>query len=154
MSEAEVEVQRKFLATEADTIAFGSAFSSQLRPGDIVKLTGELGAGKTTMVRGIVSGLGGNPDQVHSPTFSLVHQYQTASMPVFHCDFYRLPENSGLEDFGGLEFFSEPNIYLVEWPERVELFYSAIPNRLLHLDLRIDADGRTVCSFFPIEIVD
>ncbi|MGZ3650885.1 MAG: tRNA (adenosine(37)-N6)-threonylcarbamoyltransferase complex ATPase subunit type 1 TsaE [Bdellovibrionota bacterium] len=145
---------QKFLATEADTVAFGVSLAPNFRPGDIVKITGELGAGKTTLVRGIVQGLGGNPADVHSPTFGLVHVYQTPQGPVNHCDFYRLPNNSELEDFGGLEFFESDTIFLIEWPERVKLFESAIPNRLLGVDLRGNATGREVRLNGPWQIVD
>jgi tRNA threonylcarbamoyladenosine biosynthesis protein TsaE len=132
----------RFLATEAETVTFGMELAPRLRQGDIVKLTGSLGAGKTTLVRGIVQGLGGNPTEVHSPTFALVHQYATPETEIIHCDFYRLETNSALEDLGGLEFFSSESIFLVEWPERVRLFESTIPNRLLGVDLRDDARGR------------
>lgn len=134
----------KFLASEEETVAFGVEIAPRLRAGDIVKITGGLGAGKTTLVRGIVKGLGGNPDEVHSPTFALVHHYCGKKNEIIHCDFYRLPNGSGLEDFGGLEFFESESIFLVEWPERVGLFQSTIPNRLLSVDLRLDAHGRNV----------
>ena len=136
--------REKFLATEADTLAFGMEIAPRLRPGDIVKITGALGAGKTTLVRGIVEGLGGNPTDVHSPTFALVHHYEVPSGQIIHCDFYRLPNGSELGEFGGLEFFESDSIFLVEWPERVELFNSTIPNRLLGIDLAADAGGRLV----------
>ena len=131
-----------FLASEAATEAFGRQIAPQLQPGDIVKITGKLGAGKTTLVRGILEGLGGNPTDVHSPTFGLVHHYAAKNGEVLPCDFYRLPNGSGLEEFGGLEFFESDSIFLIEWPERVKLFQSAIPNRLLGVDLRSNADGR------------
>lgn len=144
----------KKLLTEEETISFGRLISSSLRSGDIVKITGSLGAGKTTLVRGIVSGLGGDASDVHSPTFSLVHQYRTASIGVFHCDFYRLPDNSELEDLGGLEFFADDFLYLIEWPERVKLFSSSIPNRLLRVDLQHNAGGRVARLFGAWQIVD
>ncbi len=148
------EVLKKNLRSEEETVAFGLKLSSGLRGGDIVKITGALGAGKTTLVRGIVSGFGGDASEVHSPTFSLVHQYRTASIEIFHCDFYRLPSNSDLEEFGGMEFFADPNLYLIEWPERVKLFSSTIPNRLLSVDLQHDANGRVVRLFGAWQIVD
>lgn len=133
-----------FLPSEAETIQAGEALAAFLKPGDIVKITGPLGAGKTTWVRGLVAGLGGDPAQVHSPTFSLVHPYQGTRIPVMHCDFYRLPPGSELEDFGGAEFFDEPKIFLLEWPERVEQILSTIPQRILGADLRQNAQGRNL----------
>lgn len=96
------------------------------------------------MVRGIVAALGGNPAEVHSPTFSLVHRYETPNEIVNHCDFYRLEPNSQLDEFGGLEFFEESEIFLIEWPERIGLWNSITSDRLLHVDLRHDAIGRIV----------
>jgi N-acetylmuramate 1-kinase len=145
-------VLEKFLADEAATLKWGAEISKFLRPGDIVKFIGPLGAGKTTLVRGLVTGLGGNPDQVHSPTFSLVHEYQTSELEIFHCDFYRLPAGSTLDEFGGLEFFAGDPIFFIEWPERVSLFESAIPNRLLGVDLQEEGEGRKVRLFGPWEI--
>ncbi len=148
-------VGQKFkLNSPERTEAFGAEISRQLRAGDIVKITGSLGAGKTTLVRGIVSGLGGNLASVHSPTFSLVHEYRTTSFPVIHCDFYRLPKSSALEDFGGEEFFDEEKLYLIEWPERIESILSTIPNRLLGVDLRVDADCHIAELIGEWQIVD
>lgn len=130
------------LSSAEETESWGRAWSTQLKCGNIVKITGPLGAGKTTLVRGIVAGLGGDPEQVHSPTFSLVHEYETATEIVNHCDFYRLQPNSLLDEFGGEEFFEEPRIFLVEWPERIGLWQSITPERFLHLDLQHDATGR------------
>jgi tRNA threonylcarbamoyladenosine biosynthesis protein TsaE len=146
-------LQKKLFSPE-ETEFFGAALSSCFSAGDIVKITGELGAGKTTLVRGIVSGLGGNLSEVHSPTFSLVHHYCTKSIPVIHCDFYRLPKDSELEDLGGLEFFDEANLYLIEWPERVKHLLSATPNRLLGVDLRVNAYCHEVRLLGPWQIVD
>ncbi len=145
---------KKKLFSPEETEAFGALLSSYLKAGDIVKITGELGAGKTTLVRGIVSGLGGNLSSVHSPTFSLVHQYCTALLPVIHCDFYRLLKDSTLEDFGGAEFFDEANLYLIEWPERVERILSTIPNRLLGVDLQVGANCHEATLLGAWQIVD
>jgi tRNA threonylcarbamoyladenosine biosynthesis protein TsaE len=144
----------KILASEEETISFGMAIAPFLRPGDIVKITGELGAGKTTLVRGIVAGLGGDSGLVHSPTFALVHHYPTQKAEIIHCDFYRLPEDSGLEEMGGLEFFESDSIFLIEWSERVKLFNSTIRNRLLGVDLRVDSMRRKVEITGGWKIVD
>src|SRR3989338_6149625 len=132
-------VEKKIL-TPLDMEALGAALASEFQAGDIVKITGPLGAGKTTLVRGIVSGMGGNTAEVHSPTFSLVHEYCTKSLRIINCDFYRLPKDSDLADLGGPEFFDGSNLYLIEWPERIETLLSDIPNRLLGVDLRVDAN--------------
>lgn len=133
-----------FLPNEAATLEFGAKIITSLRVGDIVKITGELGAGKTTLVRGIVQAFGGNPDLVHSPTFSLVHEYECPTISINHCDFYRLEPNSMLPEFGGLEFFDEEKLFLIEWPERIGLFQSITPSRLKTVHLQHDANGRIV----------
>lgn len=139
-----VGVENFLIQTADEMEALGMKISTQLRSGDIVKLTGPLGAGKTTLVRGLVAGLGGNPEVVHSPTFNLVHEYQASLLTIKHCDFYRLPAESELEDFGGLEFFDSDSIFLIEWPERFRLWDSITPGRLLEADLRHDVAGRIV----------
>ena len=141
--------KEKMLASEADTIAFGVALAARLKAGDVIKITGPLGAGKTTLVRGLVQGLGGDPAEVHSPTFLLTHHYQAGFLEIIHCDFYRLPNSSRLEEFGGLEFFESDSIFFIEWPERIQLFESSIPNRLLGVDLRDNASSRTAILSGP-----
>jgi len=150
----ELPISPKKLFSAEETEAFGAFLSSYFKAGDIVKITGPLGAGKTTLVRGIVSGLGGNLASVHSPTFSLVHEYRTTSIQVIHCDFYRLPKYSELEDLGGAEFFDEAKLYLLEWPERIESILSTIPNRLLGVDLRVDTNCHEATLLGPWQIVD
>lgn len=146
--------EKKIVASPEAMEEFGRKFSQQLQAGDIVKITGPLGAGKTTMVRGIVAGLGGNPDSVHSPTFGLVHEYSSPTHSIKHCDFYRLPQGSELEDFGGLEFFDSDTIFLIEWPERFRLWESVTSGRLIEADLQHDAEGREVTVFGMTRIVD
>lgn len=133
---------------------WGREFSAQLRDGNIIKITGPLGAGKTTLVRGLAAGLGVNLGSVHSPTFALVHEYQGRDFDIKHCDFYRLPDGSGLEDFGGLEFFDQPGLFFVEWPERLSLWPEVDPRRLIHADLQHDSAGRILRVSFMTQIVD
>lgn len=134
----------KFLANEQETLDFGVKLSQYLRKGDIVKITGQLGAGKTTLVRGIVQGFGGDYQEVHSPTFSLVHEYYCPTISINHCDFYRLEGISSLEEFGGLEFFDEEKLFLIEWPEKVGLFQSITPERLIDVHLEQKGNGRQI----------
>jgi tRNA threonylcarbamoyladenosine biosynthesis protein TsaE len=136
--------QEFFLPSLEETLRIGARISTQLKAGDIVKVTGPLGAGKTALVRGIVQGLGGDSDLVHSPTFTIVHEIQTPSFLVNHCDFYRLGGDPDLEDFGGLEFFSTEKLHLIEWPEKIRLWKSITSNRVFSVDLRYDAMGRSL----------
>lgn len=136
--------QEVFLPAVDDTWRVGRKISSDLRAGDIVKITGPMGAGKTALVRGIVEGLGGNPDEVHSPTFSIVHEILTPSILINHCDFYRLDKDPELEDFGGLEFFGPEKLHLIEWPEKIRLWNSITSNRILLADLQYDSTSRKI----------
>jgi len=103
------------------TVARGRELASRLRAPLLILLTGELGAGKTTLTKGIISGLGvAAEEEITSPTFTLVHTF-TGPVNVFHVDLYRV---SGVHDFDtlGLEdLFAEPAIVIVEWPERMSL---------------------------------
>lgn len=90
----------------------GAQLGSQLSAGDVVLLEGELGAGKTTLVRGLLEGLG-HLGAVRSPTFNLVQTFDT-SPPVMHADLYRVGSYEGI----GLEDYLESHLCLVEWPER------------------------------------
>jgi tRNA threonylcarbamoyladenosine biosynthesis protein TsaE len=142
------------LPDAAATEEFGRKIAPRLRTGDIVKITGPLGAGKTTLVRGLVAGLGGEPGDVHSPTFSLVHEYRAGPLPIIHCDFYRLPKGSEMEEFGGLEFFEDEKIYLIEWFEQTGLVESINPRRLITVDLEPFGEQRKLRLRGLRQIVD
>ncbi len=105
----------RFLADERDTEALGAELAARTPSGGVWLLRGELGAGKTTWTRGFVRGLGGDPEQVASPTYAVLHRYDTPKGRVFHMDLYRLgPDGAwGL----GLDEALEPGDFLVaEWP--------------------------------------
>ena len=100
------------------TEAAGEELGRRLRQGDLVLLTGELGAGKTQLVKGLARGLG-IMTRVHSPTFALLHEYTDGRLPLFHIDLYRLESPSqiigaGLEEY----FYSPPGVTVIEWVER------------------------------------
>ena len=101
----------------AATHQLGGILAGALAVGEVLAVDGELGAGKTTLIRAIVAALGGDPQLVASPTFSLVNRYQ-ARVPIVHLDAYRL---TGGSDLAGLGFdeLSEDAIVLLEWPVRI-----------------------------------
>jgi tRNA threonylcarbamoyladenosine biosynthesis protein TsaE len=108
--------------TAEATETAGLDFSTRLRPADVVLLEGELAAGKTTFVRGLVGGLGGNPELVSSPTFVLLQSYDCRGEGItvlHHVDLYRLAENvADLREIGLEETLSDPAaIVAVEWPK-------------------------------------
>ncbi len=99
--------------TEAELSAFGATFVKTLSAGDIVLLSGPLGAGKTTLARAMIGALGWD-GHVRSPTYNLIHTYDTKP-PVMHADLYRLQSAAGL----GLEEFLDSHLCLIEWPDRL-----------------------------------
>ncbi len=106
--------ERRFLADEAATEALGAELARLTPPGGTWLLRGELGAGKTTWVRGFLAGLGGDPDQVASPTYAVLHRYEVPGCHLFHLDLYRLGEGGSWSL--GLEEQVLPADYLVvEW---------------------------------------
>ena len=107
------------LVDEAGLVAWGHEFARTLRPPAVVGISGELGAGKTTLARAIAAALGVR-GPVTSPTFALVHRYQGDAVQVFHVDAYRLSRTDDARDLGFAEMLGEPDaVVLVEWPERL-----------------------------------
>lgn len=105
------------LANEAATLNFGATLSRVLTPGTIVFLEGNLGAGKTTCLRGILRGLGFS-GSVKSPTYTLVEEYDVEWGPLYHFDLYRLQTAEELETIGIREYFGDNAVVVVEWAER------------------------------------
>ncbi len=100
-----------------DTLALGTRLAGELRPGDVVCLYGDLGAGKTALVKGIARGLDIDPNKVHSPTFTLMNVYE-GKWPLYHFDLYRI--NAGdLLGIGYEEYFYGQGITAIEWSERL-----------------------------------
>ena len=109
-----MRTERRSLPDEAATEALGAELARVTPPGGTWLLRGELGAGKTTWVRGFLAGLGGDPDQVASPTYAVLHRYQAPGCHLFHLDLYRLGEGGSWSL--GLEEQVLPTDYLVvEW---------------------------------------
>ena len=102
--------------SDAETEAIGAALAARLGPGARVLLYGELGAGKTAFVRGLATGLGIDPDDVSSPTFTLVQEYQ-GRLPLYHVDLYRLAP--GEVDDLGLNALAADGVMAIEWAERM-----------------------------------
>jgi len=128
------------------TAAFARDFALTLRAGDVVALEGDLGAGKTTLVRAIVDAMGGDPTQVSSPTFVLQHEYSTPNLRVFHLDAYRI-DASQLQAIGFEELLKEGGVTLIEWPGKVA---SAIPADARYLRLSVTGESaRRVEVFAP-----
>jgi tRNA threonylcarbamoyladenosine biosynthesis protein TsaE len=104
--------------SERDTRAVAAALARTLAPGAVLLLSGDLGAGKTAFVRGLAEGLGIDPGEVTSPTFTLVHQYDGGRLPLVHVDLYRL-EAADLDELGLDADVAARGVLAVEWPERL-----------------------------------
>jgi tRNA threonylcarbamoyladenosine biosynthesis protein TsaE len=103
--------------SEQETAAVGRDLAAHLQPGDVVLLYGDLGAGKTAFVRGLAEGLGIDPADVSSPTFTIVQEYRGGRVPLLHVDLYRL-EPKEVADLG-LDELGEHAVVAVEWAERL-----------------------------------
>ena len=137
----------EFLADEAATVAFAQQFALSVESPCSVALVGDLGAGKTTFVRGVLRALG-VMGAIKSPTYALVESYETTKGEVHHLDAYRIESMDDFEARGGFEYFQSPSIRFVEWPERL---LGAVA---FDVELRFDfeGEGRRVtlaCSPLP-----
>ena len=102
----------------AETEAIGAALAKVLQPGTVIAYTGDLGAGKTAFTRGLARGLG-ITEPVTSPTYTIVNEYLTGKMPLFHFDMYRLRSSDDLFDIGWEDYLERGGICAVEWSENV-----------------------------------
>lgn len=101
-----------------ETEALGEQLASRLKPGSIVAYTGDLGAGKTAFTRGLAKGLG-ITEPVTSPTYTIVNEYLSGRMPLFHFDMYRLGSSEELFDIGWEDYLARGGVCAVEWSEHV-----------------------------------
>ncbi|HSD61360.1 MAG TPA: tRNA (adenosine(37)-N6)-threonylcarbamoyltransferase complex ATPase subunit type 1 TsaE [Burkholderiales bacterium] len=130
----------RFLADEAATLAIGGALGRALAPGLRVYLRGNLGAGKTTLVRGMLRGLG-YVEKVKSPTYTLVELYKLSSLYLYHFDFYRFAHSAEWEDAGFREYFSDASVCVVEWPENAG---DLLPAPDMIVTLQSEQEGRCI----------
>jgi tRNA threonylcarbamoyladenosine biosynthesis protein TsaE len=112
------DVESRVTGSEDETAAVAREVAATLGPGDVVLLSGNLGAGKTAFVRGLASGLGIDPEDVSSPTFTLVHEYRGGRLTLYHADLYRL-EKVASEDLGLEEMGVSNGVLAIEWPDRL-----------------------------------
>jgi tRNA threonylcarbamoyladenosine biosynthesis protein TsaE len=104
--------------SEQETAAVARELALSLQAGDVLLLSGNLGAGKTAFVRGLAEGLGVDPDDVSSPTFTLVHEYRGGRLTLYHVDLYRL-DRAATEDLGLEEMGVGDGVLAIEWPDRL-----------------------------------
>ena len=129
----------KFLVDSAATEALGRLLGRHLKDGDVLCLSGDLGAGKTLLSRGVATSLGVDPDAVTSPTFAIMNVYEGRELEVRHFDLYRLNRPEELEDIGFEEYAGGDGVTLIEW---AELFREQLPEEYLQVVLRHEGAGR------------
>jgi tRNA threonylcarbamoyladenosine biosynthesis protein TsaE len=127
------------LPDERATLALGAVLATTLEPGLMVYLRGELGAGKTTVIRGLLRALG-HEGIVRSPTYTLVEVYAVSRLDLHHFDFYRFHDSREWIDAGFRESFNGRNVSLIEWPERAG---GLLPPADVEIALELHGTGRS-----------
>lgn len=133
-------------SSAAETIALGEEIGRRLKGGDLIAYSGGLGAGKTTITRGISIGMGLG-DEVTSPTFALVNEYRGDRLSLIHFDMYRINSADDLETTGFFDYMDEDTVLAVEWSENIA---EKLPEDALRIDIqRIDEDSREISITAP-----
>ena len=135
------------LPAEADTLALGDALAAGVAPGMVIYLIGELGAGKTTLARGVLRGLG-YQGKVKSPTFTLLELYEVSRLYLYHFDFYRFSDPREFGEAGFREYFNPQSVCLVEWPDKA----AGLPAADLRVVLQVAGSGRNAAIFADSEV--
>lgn len=128
--------------TPEETISLAKRIGTLLRAGDCIAYYGDLGAGKTTFTRGLAVGMG-LPDEVSSPTFSIVNEYHgKGAISLYHFDMYRIQNSDELETTGFYDYPMDESVFAVEWSENIE---DAFPKDIIRIQIdRIDDDTRKI----------
>ncbi|MBA3069773.1 MAG: tRNA (adenosine(37)-N6)-threonylcarbamoyltransferase complex ATPase subunit type 1 TsaE [Hyphomonas sp.] len=130
-------MQNLDLASEDETRALGARLATLLQRGDVVALHGDLGAGKTTLVRGLIQSILGPATEVPSPTYALVQMYEGPSFPLWHFDLYRIEQAGDLQELGWDD--TPGGVALIEWPQRAG---AHLPENRLDVFLQNSGEGR------------
>jgi tRNA threonylcarbamoyladenosine biosynthesis protein TsaE len=128
-----------------ETLDLGAKFGAAAEPGDVIALFGGLGAGKTVFAKGIMRGLGGDPAEVTSPTFTLMVRHE-ARVPLYHMDAYRLAGSKELLEIGVEEVLGGDGVSVIEWPERAE---DLLPSDRLEVHVSVVTEHERRFRFQP-----
>ena len=134
----------------AETEAVGEALGKRLQPGTVLAYRGDLGAGKTAFTRGLARGLGAT-EQVTSPTYTIVNEYLSGRLPLFHFDMYRLASADDLFDIGWEDYLERGGVCAVEWSENVE---EALENAIFVTIEKTGEDSRRITVEGGADLVD
>jgi tRNA threonylcarbamoyladenosine biosynthesis protein TsaE len=129
-------------ASPSETQRIGREFGGELPRGSVVALVGQLGAGKTQFVKGLVAGLGAGAE-VTSPTFTLIHEYTGGRFPVYHFDFFRIEDRQSAERLGLDEYFFSDGISVVEWADK---FPDIIPTGAIWISFESKSENERVIA--------
>jgi len=129
-------------ASPDETQRIGREFGADLRQGTVVALVGQLGAGKTQFVKGLVAGVGAR-SEVTSPTFTLIHEYTGGRIPVYHFDFFRIEDRQSAERLGLDEYFFGDGISIVEWADK---FRDVIPANALWISFETKSENERLIT--------
>jgi len=138
MAMNDTSVHHGTLPDEAATLALGARLAHALQPGLVIFLWGDLGAGKTTLTRGLLAGLSYH-GKVKSPTYTLVESYSLPTLTVHHFDLYRFADPEEWDDAGFRDYFGQDTVCLVEWPDKAG---ELLPAPDLIVELEVSASGR------------
>lgn len=123
--------------SQSEVAQLAVKFAGKLQNTDVIAISGDLGAGKTFFTKNIIAGLGGNPDEVTSPTFTIMQQYHTPIATIYHYDWYRLQNANEIDNLGFTELIDD-SISIIEWPE-IGTHY--LPEKLWHIKIEICTDA-------------
>ena len=128
-----------FISNSPDeTEGFGRRFAENLKPGDVLALTGGLGSGKTQFAKGLVAGLGATTAAT-SPTFTLIHEYPAGRFPIYHFDFFRVEDRQSAERLGLDDYFFGDGVSVIEWADR---FPDLIPETARWISFEIKSEAQ------------
>lgn len=128
-----------FISNSPDeTEGFGRRFAEDLKPGDVLALTGDLGSGKTQFVKGLAAGLGA-ATAATSPTFTLIHEYSGGRLPIYHFDFFRVEDRQSAERLGLDDYFFGDGVSVIEWADR---FLDLIPETARWISFEIKSEAQ------------
>ena len=125
------------LENEAATVAYAQKLAKEIKPGQTIALSGELGAGKSFLARALMRALGVTDEALPSPTFAIIQTYDGKDCQVAHMDWYRLEDAAEIEMIGVRDYFEPPWITIIEWPERAA---SILPPDTIRIELTTDPD--------------
>jgi len=137
-----VRLQYTLKRIEATNV-LGNCLSMVLEPGDLFLLSGDLGAGKTSLAKAIASGLGIEEREVTSPSFTIIHEHMNGRLPLIHVDLYRLGPHADITEIGLEDYLDGENVVIIEWAEYLR---DTLVEAALEIDLSfVDEQNRKVC---------